>query len=252
VKEYEIARRAIGEFEAFDIDPLMMRLRSIKDDEEAACLRRAAEIVDIGIDAARDAINPGASEKYVSQEIERAIMAAGADYVPFNIVLSGPNAALPHGIPSERRIKAGELVLCDIGACYKGYFGDITRTIPAGRPSDALVTAYDAVYRANEAGRRAARPGMTCEMLDAVCRKVIEDAGFGPQFIHRTGHGLGLEVHEEPYIVAGNKTEILPGMAFTIEPGVYIPGVGGVRIEDDVIITQDGTEILTRQPRELF
>ncbi len=253
VKEHELIRSTLGSFDVLDIDGLLTQMRAVKDSGEIACLRRAAEIADIGIAAARAAIRPGVSEKQVASEIERAMLDAGADRVPFNIVLAGPNAALPHGAPSDRKITEGELVICDIGAVYQGYFGDITRTIPAGgEPSSEMKKVYDAVFRANEAGRKAARPGISGGDLDAVCRKVIEDAGYGELFIHRTGHGLGLEVHEEPYIVGGNGKPLLPGMAFTIEPGVYIPGVGGVRIEDDAVITETGAEILTHQPRELM
>ena len=251
LKEHELIKSSLGSFEVVDIDSILMEMRAVKDPEEIACLRRAAEIADIGIIAARAAIRPGVSEKQVVSEIERAMLEAGADSVPFNIVLSGPNAALPHGKPSDRKILEGELVICDIGACFRGYFGDITRTISAGRPSSEMEKVYEAVYRANEAGRKTARPGISGGELDAACRKVIEDAGYGELFIHRTGHGLGLEVHEEPYIVGGNTKPLLPGMAFTIEPGVYIPGVVGVRIEDDAVITESGVEILTRQPREL-
>lgn len=252
LKEHELIRSVLGSFEVTDIDGLLMDMRAVKDAEEISCLRRAAEIADIGIEAARRTIKPGASERGVASEIERAMLDAGAESVPFNIVLSGPNAALPHGTPSDRKIMEGELVICDIGASYKGYFGDITRTIPAGRPSVEMQRAYDAVYRANEAGRKAACAGISCGDLDRVCREIIEDAGYGELFIHRTGHGLGLEVHEEPYIVGGSEKKLLPGMVFTIEPGVYIPGVGGVRIEDDAVITESGAEILTKQPRELI
>lgn len=252
LKEFELIKQALGPIDAADLDSAMMDMRSVKDSQEIAHLKRAAEIVDRGIEAARDAIRPGVSENYVAEQIEKAMMAAGADSVPFNSVLSGPNAALPHGNTSGRVILEGELVICDIGAGFKGYFGDITRTIAAGKPSDELIAAYMAVYEANKAGREAVKPGMKAEDLDAICREVITKAGFGSLFIHRTGHGLGLEVHEEPYIVAGNRKALLPGMAFTIEPGVYIPGVGGVRIEDDVILTETGAEIITRQPRELM
>lgn len=252
LKEHELIKSVLGGFEVTDIDGLLMDMRAVKDAEEISCLRRAAEITDIGIAAARAAIKPCVSERQVASEIERAMLDAGAEGVPFNIVLAGPNAALPHGTPSDRKIMEGELVICDIGASYKGYFGDITRTIPAGKPSNEMAKAFDAVYRANEAGRKACRAGMSCGELDSICRKVIEDAGFGDLFIHRTGHGLGLEVHEEPYIVGGSSKMLLPGMAFTIEPGIYIPGVGGVRIEDDAVITESGAEILTKQPRELI
>ena len=144
VKEHELIRSALGSFDVLDIDGLLTQMRAVKDSEEIACLRRAAEIADIGIAAARDAISPGVSEKRVALAIERAMLDAGADSVPFNIVLAGPNAALPHGAPSDRKIMEGELVICDIGAVYRGYFGDITRTIPAGKPSPGMVKAYEA------------------------------------------------------------------------------------------------------------
>ncbi|HNZ08269.1 MAG TPA: Xaa-Pro peptidase family protein [Bacillota bacterium] len=249
VKEFEMVRSVVGEFEAYDADGLMMALRVIKDEQEIQMLRKAACIVDVGIEAARRAIMPGVTERRVAEAIERSMMEAGADSVPFNSVLSGPKAALPHGETGDRMIEEGEFVLCDIGACYMGYNGDITRTIAVSRPSGEMLALYDAVAEANEAGRMAARPGITSEELDCICRDVISRRGFADLFIHRTGHGLGVEIHEEPYIVKGSQTTLLPGMAFTIEPGAYLPGVGGVRIEDDVIITPLGAEVLTKSHR---
>jgi len=249
VKEYEMVRALTSGFASRDADGLMMGLRIIKDEHEAQMLRKAAGIVDIGIEAARDAIRPGVTERYVAAAIERAMMDAGADSVPFNSVLSGPKAALPHGSTGDRVIEDKEFVLCDIGACCGGYYGDITRTIAAGRPGGEMSAVYDAVAEANEAGRKEARPGITGEELDRVCRDVIAKRGLADLFIHRTGHGLGVEIHEEPYIVKGSDTTLLPGMAFTIEPGAYIPGVGGVRIEDDVVITPYGAEVLTKSHR---
>ncbi|HOG52543.1 MAG TPA: Xaa-Pro peptidase family protein [Bacillota bacterium] len=249
VKEFLMLKTLAGDFTYKNADSMMLGLRIIKDKEEFERLRNAAEIVDIGIKAARAAIKPGVTEKKVAKAIEDAMLEAGADSVPFNAVLSGPRAALPHGDTSDRVILDDEFVLCDIGAVYKGYYGDITRTIPVGRPPDKMIQAYEAVYEANIAARDAVKPGITSEALDAICRDIISSKGFGDFFIHRTGHGIGLEVHEEPYIVKGDPSRIIPGMAFTIEPGVYIPGLGGVRIEDDVLIGSRKAEVITKSPR---
>lgn len=251
VKELELVKSVLSDFRPYDVDGIFTSLRRRKDAAELDLIRKAAAIVDIGIEEARRQIKPGVTEKRVAERIEAAMITAGADAVPFNIVLSGPKSALPHGEPDGKPIEEGELVVCDIGAVYKGYFADITRTLPAGKTPAGLARIHAVVCAANEAGRKAARPGLACQDLDAVCREVIEAAGLGDRFTHRTGHGLGLEVHEEPYIVKGNVMKLAPGMVFTIEPGVYVPGLGGVRIEDDVAITDDGVEVLTKSPREL-
>ncbi len=234
-----------------DLGPIMARMRAVKDASELAALQRAAQIVDIGIAAARSAIAQGVTEREVAATIEGAMLAAGADSIPFNAVLAGPNSALPHGETSDYAMRDGDMVICDIGATYRGYNGDITRTFSVGRPTPQMAGVYKAVYDANRAACRAASPKVTGEQLDSTARDVIARAGFGEYFTHRTGHGLGLEIHEEPYIVKGAKDPLEPGMVFTVEPGVYIPGVGGVRIEDDLALTDDGCRVLTTFPREL-
>jgi len=234
-----------------DLGPIAARMRAVKDPDELAALRRAAQIVDIGIAAAASAIAPGVTEREVAAAAERAMLAAGADSVPFNAVLAGPNSALPHGQTSGYAMRDGDMVICDIGATYHGYNGDITRTFAVGSPAPQMARIYGVVYDANRAACQAARPGVTGEQLDSVARDAITRAGFGEYFTHRTGHGLGLEIHEEPYIVQGAKRPLEEGMVFTIEPGIYIPGVGGVRIEDDLALTDDGCLVLTAFPREL-
>jgi Xaa-Pro dipeptidase len=167
------------------------------------------------------------------------------------IVLAGPKSAQPHGDAGDNVIKDGELLLLDFGAAVDGYPADITRTFAVGQIDPELTKVYEVVKAANEAGVRAARPGMAAQELDRIVRKVIHDAGYGPHFIHRTGHGLGLDIHEGPVIVEGNTQLLEPGMVFTIEPGIYLPEKGGVRIEDNVTITETGAEVLTSYPRAL-
>lgn len=234
-----------------DLGPTMGDMRAVKGRDELAALQRAAQIVDIGIEAAAATIAPGVTEREVATAVERAMLKAGADSIPFNAVLTGTNSALPHGQTGDAVMREGDMVICDIGATYRGYNGDITRTFPVGRPTPQMAEAYGVVYDANRAACRAARPGVTGEQLDSIARNVIARAGFGEYFIHRTGHGLGLEIHEEPYIVQGATTPLKAGMVFTIEPGIYIPGVGGVRIEDDLALTDDGCQVLTSFPRKL-
>jgi len=234
-----------------DLGPIAARMRAVKDPDELAALKRAAHIVDIGIAAAASAIAPGITEREVAAAAERAMLAAGADSVPFNAVLAGANSALPHGQTGDYEMREGDMVICDIGATYRGYNGDITRTFAVGKPTPEMARIYGVVYEANRAACQAARPGVTGEQLDSVARDAITRAGFGEYFTHRTGHGLGLAIHEEPYIVQGAKKPLEAGMVFTIEPGVYIPSVGGVRIEDDLALAGDGHLVLTAFPREL-
>jgi Xaa-Pro dipeptidase len=199
-------------------------------------------------------VRPGMTERDVMASLSLALMEAGSGPLPFEgIVLAGERAALPHGGPTDREINVGDVLLLDFGARKEGYISDITRTFAVGRPLEGKHKAvYEAVKAANAAGRAAARPGVTCEEVDRAARKVIEDAGFGKYFVHRTGHGIGLDGHERPYIVEGNKTVLEVGMAFTVEPGIYIPGEIGVRIEDDMIVTADGADSLTTFGRDLI
>jgi Xaa-Pro dipeptidase len=172
--------------------------------------------------------------------------------IPFApIVASGPNSALPHATPGDRRLQAGDALLFDWGAQVEGYVSDITRTFALREADSTLFTIHEYVLQANRAARGTAKPGISCAEVDAAARQVIADAGYAEQFIHRTGHGIGLEGHEHPYISASNAQELAPGMTFTIEPGIYLPGQCGVRIEDDVVVTEKGCESLTNMPREL-
>jgi Xaa-Pro dipeptidase len=166
-------------------------------------------------------------------------------------VSSGPNSANPHAVPSDRKLSPGDLLVIDWGASYQGYFSDITRTFAIGSQDPEYAHIGNIVLDANIAGRESAHPGIPAETVDQAARSVIESAGYGKYFTHRTGHGLGMEGHEDPYIRAGNLLTLEQGMTFTIEPGIYLPGRNGVRIEDDVVITPSGSECLTSLPREV-
>ncbi|MGB9737512.1 M24 family metallopeptidase [Chloroflexus sp.] len=236
-----------------NIDPLIGELRMVKDGEELALMERAVAMVEQALHVFLAQVRPGLSERVLSRMLHDAIIAAGADGESFtNIVASGPNSANPHHENSDRILQPGDLVIIDCGAVYRGYQSDITRTIAIGEPTAAARHVYEVVLAANTAARAACRPGVTGASIDAAARSVIEAAGYGAAFVHRTGHGLGLETHELPNIVAGSDTPLAPGTTFTIEPGIYLPGQYGVRIEDDVVITEEGSRSLTTFSRELI
>ncbi len=228
-------------------------LRLRKDDGAIAALRDAIRISEAALQATIDAVQPGMTERVITNLLVMEQLKRGGGKHPFEpIVLSGPNSALPHGEPGERRVGEGEPLLIDFGTTARGYASDITRTFSVGQPSARLADVYAIVQAANAAGRAAAGPGIPAQEVDRAARKVIADAGFGPYFTHRTGHGLGLEAHEGPNMVEGNRRTLAPGMVFTVEPGIYLPGDVGVRIEDDMLVTADGVESLTTFPRELM
>jgi Xaa-Pro aminopeptidase len=233
--------------------PVIGALRLRKTAEEVDGLRRAAQAIDRVHARMGEWLRPGRTEAEVGRDIADAIVAEGHEVVNFIIVGSGPNGASPHHGTSDRRIEPGDPVVVDIGGTMPdGYCSDCTRTYVAGRDPDAEFAKYytvllDAQRRACEA----VRPGVTAESIDAAARDVIADAGYGEQFIHRTGHGIGLEEHEDPYIVRGNETVLEPGMCFSIEPGIYFAGRHGARIEDILAVTDDGGERLDTIDRDL-
>ena len=250
VQELSILENAIGSFQRFDAGPLFDGLRVTKDDEEVELLAKAAEISSHAAAAVQQALRPGVSESYLGAVAEKAAKdKGGSDLTMYSLIASGPRSAFPHSATSDRIIQDGETVWADIVVTYRGYVGDITRTWAVGKIDPELVRAYEVVFEAQKACRQGARPGMTGAEVDAICRSYIEAHGFGANFTHRTGHGLGIEVHEEPYMVKSNHEPLRPGMAFTIEPGIYLPGKGGVRIEDDALVTETGVRILTTERR---
>jgi Xaa-Pro dipeptidase len=235
-------------------EPWLPELRMSKDSEEIALMRRAVEIAEQAMNKLLDdgAIRPGRTELQVAADLKVAMLREGGQGESFSpIVASGPNSASPHVHPSTRPLAEGDLVTVDWGATYEGYRSDITRTFVLGVPTPDMERIHDAVLAANQAGRLASRPGKPAQEVDRVARRAITLAGFGERFIHRTGHGLGLETHEPPYIVEGNLELLEEGMTFTVEPGIYLPGLGGVRIEDDIVLTETGSETLTTLPRDL-
>jgi Xaa-Pro dipeptidase len=237
------------------VEPWLPPLRMRKDHDEINCMRRAAGIAERAMQSllGAKAIQIGRSELEIAADLRIALLQEGAQGEAFSpIVVAGPNSASPHASPSDRALESGDLVVIDWGAAYKGYRSDITRTFVVSSPTPEMERIYDAVLSANQAGRLAVRPQMPAQDVDRAARRVIARSGFGQYFIHRTGHGLGLETHEPPYIVEGNQELLESGMTFTVEPGIYVPGVGGVRIEDDVLVTTGGSETLTTLPRDLI
>ncbi|MFQ6102028.1 MAG: M24 family metallopeptidase [Anaerolineae bacterium] len=226
-----------------------MRMR--KDEHEIEQMRRAVAVTEAALRTTTRQMKAGMTEREVAALLTIEMLRAGGEGMSFPpIIVAGPNAASPHATPSDRPIQPGETIIVDCGATVGGYAADITRTFAIGALEPELARVYEVVQAANEAGRVAAGPGVPAEEVDQAARAVIEEAGYGKYFIHRTGHGLGLETHEPPYIVAGNQRPLEPGMTFTVEPGIYLPGRGGVRIEDDVLVTPSGAESLTTFPRE--
>ncbi|MEX1071928.1 MAG: Xaa-Pro peptidase family protein [Anaerolineales bacterium] len=234
-------------------EPLIAQLRMRKDAAEVAAMKKAAEIAEAALAATLPRVKVGMTEKQIASELVQQLYANGSDpELPFQpIVGAGANSANPHATVSDRKLKSGDLLLFDWGASYNGYLSDLTRTFAVGDIDPEFKRIYEVVKLANQAGRDAAKPGAPCSDVDDAARDAIEDSGYSQYFTHRTGHGLGLEPHEEPYMRAGNSLKLEPGMTFTVEPGIYLDGRGGVRIEDNVVITEDGAQTLTSFPREL-
>lgn len=231
---------------------LTRELRMVKDPDEIAALRAAAAAVDRVLERLPHEIRfSGRSEVDVARDVTRMTVEEGHDQALFWIVASGPNSASPHHEPGRRVVRKGDVVVVDFGGRMGGYCSDVTRTFSVGEPDPQVTEVHEVVRAANEAARAAVTPGVAAEEVDAAARKVIEDAGLGRFFIHRTGHGIGMEVHEHPYIVAGNSLTLKEGMAFSVEPGVYLPDRFGVRIEDIVVVGTDGAVELNRAEREL-
>ena len=231
---------------------VMSRLRIRKSPAEVAALREAGAAIDRVHRQVPALLKAGRTEREVGRDIAEAIVAEGHARVDFVIVGSGPNAASPHQELSDRVIRPGDPVVVDIGGTMpSGYCSDETRNYCIGEPPADYLAYYEVLQRAQEAACRAVRPGTTPEEVDAAARRIIADAGYGEHFIHRTGHGIGLETHEDPYIVAGNTEPLEPGMAFSVEPGIY-PGAHGARIEDIVVCTEDGFERMNHVDRGLI
>ncbi|MFQ6080631.1 MAG: M24 family metallopeptidase [Candidatus Bathyarchaeia archaeon] len=251
-KFYKMLKGAAPSLEVKEASDIFQKLRSVKSTEEINIMKKAAKIVIKGIKAGIEMVRAGTSELSVAFEIERTIKESGGEFVPFCIVLSGENSALPHGSTSKRKIRRGDAVLMDIGATFKGYYADVTRTVFVEEASQKQRRVYDIVLGAQESAVKFVKPQVKAREVDETARKIITEAGYGEFFTHRTGHGLGLEVHEEPYISQINEITLEPGMTFTVEPGIYLPNKFGVRIEDDVAVTEKGRTVLSKLSKDLL
>jgi Xaa-Pro aminopeptidase len=245
-------RAALGDVETVLASSVLRELRMRKSPAEVEALRRAAHGIDRVHARIGEWLMPGRTEREVARDISAAILAEGHTEVSFVIVGSGPNGASPHHQVSDRTIWDGEPIVVDIGGVTAdGYCSDSTRTYCIGEPPAQFRAYYEVLREAQAAGCAAVRPGVSAGAVDAACREPITRAGYGEFFIHRTGHGIGLDGHEEPYITAGSTEVLEPGMAFSVEPGIYLPGRHGARIEDIVVCTEDGVDVLNSSPREL-
>ncbi|MGJ7921332.1 M24 family metallopeptidase [Neobacillus sp. LXY-4] len=239
--------------ELVPISGIVEKLRLIKNDSEIKILKEAADIADAAFKHILDFIRPGLTELEVANELEFFMRNSGATSSSFDtIVASGYRSALPHGVASDKVIEKGEFITLDYGAYYKGYVSDITRTVSVGQPDPKLKEIYEVVLEAQLRGVDGIKPGMSGKEADALTRDYITEKGFGEYFGHSTGHGIGLEVHEGPALSVRSDIILEPGMVVTVEPGIYIPGLGGVRIEDDTLITKDHNELLTHSTKELM
>lgn len=241
------------ESELVPISGVLEKLRLIKTESEIKILKVAADIADAAFKHIIQFIRPGLTELEVSNELEFFMRKAGATSSSFDIIVaSGHRSALPHGVASDKVIEKGDFVTLDYGAYYNGYVSDITRTIAVGEPEEKLKEIYQIVLQAQLRGMEGIKPGMSGKEADALTRDYITEKGYGEYFGHSTGHGIGLEVHEGPALSSKSEIILEPGMAVTVEPGIYIPGLGGVRIEDDTLITKDHNEPLTHSTKELI
>jgi Xaa-Pro dipeptidase len=236
-----------------DASTALAALRIKKDQEEIAAMKRAVKIAQDALEATIPQIKIGMTERELSAELVIQLFKHGsAPELPFApIVSGGPNSANPHASPTDRKLQAGDMLVVDWGATYNGYISDLTRTFAVGEVDDECKKIHRIVQEANAAGRAAGKPGATCADVDLATRTVIEKAGYGKYFNHRTGHGIGMEGHEDPYIRGDNLQVLEVGMAYTVEPGIYLPNRNGVRVEDNVVVTEKGVEVLSDMPREM-
>ncbi len=251
--EFRYVKTGAPEADYPDASDVLSGLRLRKEQAEVEAMRKAVRIAQTALEATIPSIKIGMTEKELSSELVAQLLKHGSEpEMPFSpIVSGGPNSANPHASPTERKLQAGDLLVIDWGATSGGYISDLTRTFAVGEVDEEYQKIHKIVQESNAAGRAAARPGVPCANVDIAARDVIEKSGYGKFFTHRTGHGIGMEGHEEPYMRGDNMQILEPGMAFTVEPGIYLPGRNGVRIEDNVVIIDAGADVLSDMPREM-
>ena len=252
VRDFEIYRKALP-CQLVPPADLLTELRRVKDREELEIMTAAQRIAERALEDILKEIRPGAAEKEIAARLQYLMLHYGAENMSFDpIVVSGPNGSLPHGVPSDRKIQSGEFVTMDFGCIYHGYCSDMTRTVAVGSVTEEMRAVYETVLAAQKAGIAAARSGVTGRDVDGAARKVIVDAGYGAYFGHGFGHGVGVEIHEAPTASSANDKPLPAGAVISAEPGIYLPGKLGVRIEDVIVLTENGCENLTRAPKELL
>lgn len=250
---FNLLVKALQDVEFIPLNDQLDQLRSVKSPEEIDAITFSAELASSAFEELLPFIVPGVTEKELALKLEILMKEKGADEKAFDfIVASGPRGALPHGRPTDRLLSAGEMVTIDFGVCCNGYHSDETVTLAVGKADSRLLEVYEVVKKAHDLAVSAVRPGIDCRSLDAIARDYIENSGFGALFGHGLGHGVGLEVHEKPTISSRSSQIVAEGMIFTIEPGIYIPGLGGVRIEDLVEVTRDGCRLLSKVSKRLI
>jgi Xaa-Pro aminopeptidase len=251
--EFRYIKSGAPEADYPDASDVLGSLRLRKDQDEIEAMRKAVMVAQAALEATIPLIKIGMTERELAGELVVQLLRKGSESeLPFApIVSGGPNSANPHASPTERKLQAGDLLVIDYGATVEGYISDITRTFAVGEVDAEYAMIHKVVQEANAAGRAAGKPGVPCANVDKAARDVIEKAGYGQYFTHRTGHGIGMEGHEDPYMRGDNMQLLEPGMAYTVEPGIYLAGRNGVRVEDNVVVTETGSESLSDMPREM-
>lgn len=251
--EFRYIKVSAPEAEYPDASDVLGSLRLKKDKKEIESMREAVQVAQAALEALIPHIKIGMTEKELAAELVIQLLRNGSEpHLPFTpIVSGGPNSANPHASPTERKLQAGDLLVIDYGATVDGYISDITRTFAVGQVDAEYARIHKIVQAANAAGRAAGKPGAPCANVDIAAREVIDKSGYGEYFTHRTGHGIGMEGHEHPYMRGDNMQLLEPGMAYTVEPGIYLPGRNGVRVEDNMVVTETGSESLSDLPREM-
>ena len=252
VRSMREIEKAMPDVEFIPLDFKPEKLREVKDDDELSRIERACDITCQAFEYICGFIAPGRTEREVQLALDYKMLQLGSQGLAFNtIVASGENGSLPHAVPGDREIREGDMVTLDFGARFEGYDADMTRTVAVGQPSDKMRRIYEIVLHAQETAQAAIAPGVKCSEIDGIARNIITEAGYGECFGHSTGHGVGIDIHEEPRVSSRSEQILTPGNIVTVEPGIYVPGLGGVRIENTCVVTETGVRALCGASKEL-